>query len=252
MNAEKIIDFVIWVKDGYPVPLKTPELIGKLINKIHKKGNIPRFPNKNPHKWLYIISGSMPGKSKALLEEPITRAIQRPGYINEEKKKRTPRRLLNNLNSLLLGSLNMIGMRHVNLSPVEFDVDSSSLAVNANQAFDSLGLLISTKGIGDLLFSLKELKNMIMTSEIFSGIYEPTMLLNIQSTSTGEPKQLVVKNKESAETNILIRLKNQKNEIDTFLTKATTALKTVNRKLGGSRCTHIYIKDTEIGLNWLN
>lgn len=251
LNTKEKFDFIIWVKHGYQLPLETPKLVGKLIDKVHDKGNIPRFTNGNPHKWLYIISGSMPGKSKALLEEPITRAWPSPGYVNEEKKGRSPRRLLNRPESLA-GSLNMIGMRHIKPLP-KFDFDPDSLAVVANQAFDSLGLLLSSESIKDLLSSVKKVNSMTKFTKYFSGVYDPTILLNIQSNHIGEPKRLVVNDKQFAAKNIHRRQENHKKKINTFLTKATKALKTVNRKLGAdSRCTHIYVKDTKIGLNWLD
>jgi len=247
LKAEKRIDFIIWVKHGYQVPLKTPVLIGKLISNIHDKGNIPRnSSSRNPQKWLYIISGSMPGKSKALLEEPITRAISRPGYVEEEKTIRSPRRLLNSPKSLA-GMLYNTGMRYVKPSP-KFDFDKESLAVDANQAFYNLGLLISTKVIGDLLSSVRKLKS--MTTK-FSGIYDPTVLINIQSNKVGKPKQLVVKDKRFATRNIHKWQKDHKDIIDIYITEATEVLKNIEEKLGSSRCTHLYIKDTEIGLNWL-
>jgi hypothetical protein len=254
LNAEKQFDFVIWVKDSYEVPLKTPDLMWQLIKKIHDNGKIPRFPNGKPHTWLYIISGNMPGESMALLNAAITRATPRPGYVKEEKTVRTPRRLLNRPESLAL-SLKMVGMRHVKPLPAEFDVDPDTLAVDANQVFDSLGLLLSAKGIDDLLSSVRNLKNMTVSEATkFFGIYEPTTLLSIQSDSAGEPKQLVVKDKQFAARSIRRRQKSHKNRIDKFLNQATKVLKTVKSKLGtdSRRCTHIYLKDTEMDLNWLD
>jgi hypothetical protein len=251
LGTEKEIDFVIWIKHGYQVPLKTPALIGELIKKIHDKGKIPRFSNGNPHKWLYILSGSMPGKSKALLEEPINRAAQHPGYVEEEKIGRTPRRLLNSPKTLA----NIVAMRHVTTLPEKYYLDPDKLAVDANEVFYSLGLLLSVKSIDGLLSSMNRLKNMTKYVKVFNGIYDPTVLLNIQSNSAGEPKGLVVTDKLVAANKIHWRQKNHKTEIDNFLKKATLVLKTVKRKLGtGSRshCTHIYVKDTDMGLNWLN
>jgi hypothetical protein len=251
LGAKKQIDFVIWVKHGYQVPLKTPALIGELIQKIHEKGNIPRFSNGNPHKWLYILSGSMPGKSLALLEEPINRARQHPGYVEEEKTGRSPRRLLDRPETLA----NIIGMRHMKPLPAEFSLDPDKLAVDANHVFSSLGLLLSVKSIDDLLSSMNMLKNMTEYVTVFSGIYDPTVLMNIQSTNAGEPKGLVVTDKQVAAKKIHWRQRNHKNKnkIDKFREKATSVLNTVKSKLGaGSHCTHIYVKDTEMGLNWLD
>jgi len=250
LEAEKQIDFVIWVKHGYQVPLKTPALIGELINKIHDKGKIPRYPDGNPRNWLYILSGSMPGQSKALLEEPISRATARPGYVEEEKKGRTPRRLLNRPETLA----NIVAMRHMTPLPAKNDLDPDKLAVDANEVFYSLGLLLSVKSIDDLLDSMNRLKNMNEYANVFYGIYDPTVLVNIQSTNAGEPKGLVVTDKEFAAKKIHRRQTSHKTEIDNFLKKATQVLKNVKSELrAGSRsCTHIYVKDTEMGLNWLD
>jgi hypothetical protein len=249
LKAKKQIDFVIWVKHGYQVPLKTPLLIRKLINKIHDKGKIPRFPDGiKPRKWLYILSGSMPGKSLALLDEPISRARQRPGYVEEEKTGRSPRRLLNRPERLA----NIVAMRQMTPLPAKFYLDPDKLAVDANNVFSSLGLLLSVKSIDDLLISINQLE--YLKKDFFAGIYDPTVLMKIQSTNTGEPKGLVVTDKQFAAKKIHLRQTNHKKEFDEFQKKAILLLQTVQGKLDASSyyCTHIYVKDREMGLNWLN
>lgn len=144
VKSKVTLDHIVWIKDSYQVPLSTPQKMGEFIKNVHAKGNIKRLKNTNPYKWLYIISGSMPGASKYLIEEPLSRARpSNPGELVEERtvglsKFRQllskPKRL-----ALMLDIVANRGIKHPKFDAVDID----TISINAKDVFSDMGILIS-------------------------------------------------------------------------------------------------------------
>ncbi len=143
VNSTVTFDHVIWIKDSYQVPLSTPKNMSNFIKGVHAKGNIKRLKNTNPYKWLYIISGNMPGASKFLLEEPLSRARpSNPGEIIEETVSLSgSRQLLSKPKELAL-ILDIVANRDLNRPKLDV-IDKETISINAKDVFSELGILIS-------------------------------------------------------------------------------------------------------------
>jgi hypothetical protein len=197
VGAPEPVDFVLWVKEGYAVPLSAPMQLQALIAAVHSDGPIPRFPNGQPRKWLHVISGSMPGASRSLIAEPIARSEPVPGYVEEEGKIASPRRLLQRLDPVVLS---LEGAGRWKVAPEAdgaADEIGEFLHVSASDAFEAIVLIVAIpelesirKAVADLYGRLTGIKAGAPLEQAFSTPnadlhYDASFLLRPQSDAVG-------------------------------------------------------------------
>lgn len=256
------VDFVVWVKEGYPLPLQTPELFRSLIDTVHERANLPRrTPGGPPYRWLAVISGEIPGSSGAFLSEPISRTDPVPGEVFIEKRAGADRRLLERPESLAL-QLQLAADR-AGAPDNPFDaVPAETMVIDAEDAFASLGLVLSRVGVRDLTASMEKVREQLAAigegaspdelAAAYAHRFDPTVLLRPQSDAAGAPVGLAY-DSEAGKGYQLRLARAAKDDAETLhlhLDKAATVLRSLAEKADWGGCTHVYVADVALGFDW--
>lgn len=139
--------YVIWVKEGYQLPLITPEYFYQFIQEVHRSNVIFNPALDRPYDWLYILSGYMPGGSRTLLEEALNRSTPiNPGDIDEEKPSISTEKTRSLLFDPKKLSLNLkLAMRSFDntfIKAVTNETNLKNIAFKATEIFDNYSILV--------------------------------------------------------------------------------------------------------------
>ncbi|WP_207787732.1 hypothetical protein [Candidatus Thiosymbion oneisti] len=262
VGSSRTLDYVFWVKQGYPVPLDAPSRLKTLIDEVHRKAPIPHFPDGRPRKWLRIISGYTPGDSKALITETIARSKHHPGYYEEEQDTSgIPRQLLgaDRVDSVVIS---LVGIGRAKLEgSTEAGYSAEGLHLDAADSFSELSFLVSSASLQELRKSLsaaitaiKQLADGGNPEEIaadFDAKYDVTKLLKLpRSNADGRVRGITYDAKRDSDR-LSNRLKAmepaQQDAAIGLLTRLKTGLEAALKTKERGGCTHILLPDEGLG-----
>lgn len=156
IDAHDRVDHVLWIKQGYSIPLSAPVHLKTMIDAIHTRGPIPRFPDGSPRKWLRIISAYTPGASTALLRETMARTEHYAGAVDEQPAlapgKSEPLLTKDAAASIALSIDTIAQAFTATLSADAFSGDGLHIA--AKDAFADIGIVVVRTALADLATSI--------------------------------------------------------------------------------------------------
>jgi hypothetical protein len=256
-TSEDRIDYVLWIQEGYPLPNNAPLKVETMLKDVAEHGNVPRFPNGKPEKWLTVINGRILGTTKPYLDNPLKYADPTPQSLLEEDAATAPRRLLSRIEPVV-NSLRLIGERSktseaTNPSPLA----DETIVIDARQGFQSVGLLLDAEGADKLFASARAVQNALQQNEWnaqgaferLDAAYDLGVLISIYSSSQGVPEGLTF---DPAELRLLEKRLGSATAVDFIksISEINETLPAVSQQMRENGCEYLYLTSEELGLNW--
>ena len=256
-TAEERIDYVLWIQEGYPLPNNAPLRMEAMLKDVAERGNVPRFPNRNPEKWLTVINGQILGSTKPYLDNPLKYAEPTPQSLLEEGDATEPRRLLSRIEPVV-NSLHLVGERGRS-SDLASDppLADGTIVIDALQGFESVGLLLDAEGAKKVLASARAVQDALDEKagivegafEDLYAAYDLSSLVSVYSNPNGVPdglafdstKARLLEKRFSSPMGVLLSF-----SLATIIPKLPEVLEQMNR----SGCDYVYLTSNDLGLSW--
>lgn len=202
ISADVTYDQVIWVLEGHTLPHTAPLRFQDFINRIGKSGNIARFPDRKPRKWLQVVTGEYNVSfGRAYLEGPLKTTVA--GYLSEEEIGPDGRTvLLTDPSRLIDATRNILLRRHSGAvvtptDPPEEAPSEKSLVFDAGAIFSEYGLVLKRETFQDFAKGTRKTINAKsrfqadQKANFDTPFWDVTRFL---APSTGKDSTFVVKN----------------------------------------------------------